>query len=253
MHVDFAIQSQIALVTGASRGIGRDLALAFGAAGAVVAVGARREEDASEAVAAVLRGGGKAFAVSLDVTQQKSIEAAVQAILDRTGRIDILVNNAGVGFNNDALEVDEADWDQIMDVNLKGLFFITQAVARGMLAQGYGRVVNVSSQAGLVGIPRHAVYSASKGGLNMLTKVLALEWAKRGVTVNGVAPTYIHTPGTAERLDDPAVAADILSRIPVGRFGTTTDVAAAALFLASPAAGLITGVVLPIDGGWTAQ
>lgn len=140
-----------------------------------------------------------------------------------------------------------------MDVNLKGLFFLTQAVARSMVERGYGRIVSLSSQAGLVGIPRHAIYSASKGGVNLLTRVLALEWAPHGVTVNAIAPTFIRTPGTAERLDDPAFAADVLARIPVGRFGSTGDVAAAVLYLASPAAGLVTGTVLRVDGGWTAQ
>jgi NAD(P)-dependent dehydrogenase (short-subunit alcohol dehydrogenase family) len=122
-----------------------------------------------------------------------------------------------------------------------------------MLPAGYGRVVNLSSQAGLVGIRRHAVYSASKGGVNLLTKVLALEWASRGVTVNAVAPTYIYTPGTAERLDQPDIAADILARIPAERFGTTADVAAAVLYFASPAASMVTGTILPVDGGWTSQ
>ncbi|MDQ3148400.1 MAG: SDR family oxidoreductase, partial [Chloroflexota bacterium] len=122
-----------------------------------------------------------------------------------------------------------------------------------MVERGHGRVINLSSQAGLVGIRRHAIYSASKGGVNMLTRVLALEWGRHGVTVNAIAPTFVRTPGTAERLDDPAFAADVLSRIPVGRFGSTTDVAAAVLYLASPAAGLVTGTVLRVDGGWTAH
>jgi len=193
------------------------------------------------------------MAVELDVTKQASIDAAVHRITDEAGQIDILVNNAGLGFNHDAVDITRADWDAMMDVNLKGLFFVTQAVARGMIERRYGRIVSLSSQASLVGIPRHAIYSASKGGLNQLTRVLALEWSPFGVTVNAVAPTFIRTPGTAERLDDPTFAADALSRIPVGRFGTTADVAAAVLYLASPAAGLVTGTVLSVDGGWTSQ
>ncbi|MDR1635038.1 MAG: 3-oxoacyl-ACP reductase FabG [Bifidobacteriaceae bacterium] len=247
------IGGQVAVVTGASRGLGHDLALAFAKAGAVVAVGARRTPDVAELARQIEADGGQAFALELDVSRAESARQAAQAVVERCGRIDILVNNAGLGFNHDALDVTEDDWDTIMDVNLRGLFFTTQAMARPMVSRGYGRVVNIGSQAGIVGIPRHAVYSASKGGVAMLTKVLALEWAACGVTVNTLAPTFIRTPGTAERLDDPAFAAQILADIPVGRFGTTADVAAAALFLASPGAGLITGVTLPVDGGWTAR
>ena len=250
---DFSLDGQVALVTGASRGIGHDLVLALAGAGATVAAGARRTGDVTDLIASVDAAGGRAMGVELDVTQPASIGQAVERVTSEAGPISILVNNAGLGFNHDAVDVTEADWDAMMDVNLKGLFFVTQAVGRGMLERGYGRVVSLSSQASLVGIPRHAVYSASKGAVNTLTKVLALEWSPFGVTVNAVAPTFVRTPGTAERLDDPDFAADVLSRIPVGRFGTTTDVAAAVIYLASPAAGLVTGTVLTVDGGWTSQ
>ncbi|EYR65199.1 3-oxoacyl-ACP reductase [Actinotalea ferrariae CF5-4] len=250
---DFSLAGQVALVTGASRGIGHDLVLALARAGAVVGAAARSPDHVADLLDEVAAAGGRAFAVPLDVTDLPSVEPAVQQVVREHGRLDVLVNNAGLGENHDALDVTEADWDALMDVNLKGLFFVTQAVARVMVPRGYGRVVNLGSQAGLVGIRRHAVYSASKGGVEMLTRVLALEWAPHGVTVNAVAPTFIRTPGTAERLDDPAFAADVLARIPVGRFGTTTDVAGAVLYLASPAAGLVTGTTLVVDGGWTAQ
>ena len=250
---EFSIAGQRALVTGASRGIGRDLALALALAGAETLVGVRAPGDAAELVAEAAQRGASAREFVIDVADVPAARSVIDAEVAAGGPIQVLVNNAGLGFNHDAVDVGEADWDAMMDVNLKGLFFTTQAVGRHMLEAGYGRVINLSSQGGLVGIRRHAVYSASKGGVNMLTKVLALEWAPLGVTVNAVAPTYIRTPGTAERLDDPAVAADILARIPAGRFGTTADVAGAVLYLASPAAGLVTGTVLPIDGGWTAQ
>jgi len=252
-HSNPGLAGQVALVSGTSRGIGHDLVLALAQAGATVAAGARSTKDVAELVADVTERGGRALALELDVTDSSSIERAVERLLADHGRIDILVNNAGLGANHDAVDVTEADWDQMMDVNLKGLFFLTQAVGRSMVERGYGRIVSLSSQAGLVAIPRHAVYAASKGGVNMLTRVLAVEWAPHGVTVNAIAPTFIRTPGTADRLDDPAFAADVLARIPVGRFGTTADVAAAVLYLASPAAGLVTGTVLRVDGGWTAQ
>jgi NAD(P)-dependent dehydrogenase (short-subunit alcohol dehydrogenase family) len=250
---EFSIAGQRALVTGASRGIGRDLALSLALAGAEVLAGVRDAPDADELVAEASGRGASVTPFVLDVTDVSAARAAIDTEVAARGAIQILVNNAGLGFNHDAVDVTEADWDGMMDVNLKGLFFVTQAVARHMLAAGYGRIVNVSSQAGLVGIPRHAVYSASKGGVNLLTKVLALEWSSRGVTVNAVAPTYIRTPGTAERLDQPEIAEGILARIPAGRFGTTTDVAGAVLYYSSSAAGLVTGTVLPVDGGWTAQ
>ena len=251
--IDFSLAGQVAVVTGASRGIGHDLVVALASAGALVVAAVRSARDVDDLLGEVRTAGGSAVALEADLSDVDSIRRAVLRIVAETGRIDILVNNAGIGANHDALDVTESDWDSMMDVNLKGLFFVTQAVARPMIDRGYGRIVSLSSQAGLVGIRRHAVYSASKGGVNMLTRVLALEWAPHGITVNAIAPTFIRTPGTAERLDDPEFAADVLSRIPVGRFGTTADVAAAVLYLASPAAGLVTGTVLPLDGGWTAQ
>jgi NAD(P)-dependent dehydrogenase (short-subunit alcohol dehydrogenase family) len=233
---DFRLDGKTALVTGASRGIGRELALALQEAGATVVSGVRQEADAPTE------------AVELDLRDVASIRRA----LDRV-KPDILVNNAGLGTNHDALDATEEEWDELMAVNLKGLFFACQAAGRHMVERGYGRIVNMSSQAGHVGIRRHAAYSASKGGVELLTKVLALEWGPHGVTVNTVAPTFVRTPGTAERLDRPEFLADVLTRIPVGRVGTTSEVAAAVIFLASPAAAMVNGTSLLVDGGWTAQ
>jgi NAD(P)-dependent dehydrogenase (short-subunit alcohol dehydrogenase family) len=249
----FDLDGQVALVTGASRGIGRDLVLALAHAGAKVVAAARSVGDAEPVVEEAREGGGSAEAAELDLTDRASIDGAVEQIVRESGRLDILVNNAGLGTNHDALDATEEEWDELFAVNVRGLFFACQSAARHMVERRYGRIVNLSSQAGLVGIPRHAAYSASKGAVIALTRVLALEWAPFGVTVNSVAPTFIRTPGTAERLDQPEFLADVLERIPVGRVGTTTDVAGAVIYLASPAASLVTGTVLVVDGGWTAR
>lgn len=249
---DFNLTGQIALVTGASRGIGYDLVRAMAHAGAKVIAVARDTESLERLVEVVTFSGNEAHAYALDISDIDQMSTLIETIISRFGRIDILINNAGLGFNHDAVEVTETDWDEMMAVNLKGLFFMCQAVGKYMIQQNYGRIINMSSQAGQVGILRHAVYCASKGGVNQLTRVLALEWAKHNITVNAVAPTFIRTPGTAERLDTSEFIDDILSRLPIGRVGDTMDVAGAVIYLASPAADLVTGTILLVDGGWTA-
>jgi NAD(P)-dependent dehydrogenase (short-subunit alcohol dehydrogenase family) len=248
MPPSFSLAGKVAFVTGASYGIGEGLSRALAEAGARVAVGARSREPLG-ALAREIGG----LAVPFDVRDVADIRRAVADVERELGAIDVLVNNAGLGANHPALDVTEADWDEMMSVNLRGLFFTCQAAARGMLARRSGRIVNMSSQASLVGIENHAAYCASKGGVNQLTRVLALEWSPHGVTVNAVAPTFIVTPGTKERLDNPAFRAKVLERIPVGRVGTIDDVAAAVIYLASPAGALVTGSVLSVDGGWTAR
>jgi NAD(P)-dependent dehydrogenase (short-subunit alcohol dehydrogenase family) len=250
---DFSLTGRVAMVTGANRGIGRDLAHAMAAAGATVAVAARSLDDATAVAHQIRDAGHQATAVAMDLRSVGSIEDAVSEVEAEYGRLDILVNNAGIGTNHDALDVTEDEWDELMQVNLRGLFFACQAAGKRMVPAGYGRIVNISSQAGQVGIVRHAAYCASKGGVDQLTRVLALEWASSGVTVNAVAPTFIRTPGTAERLDDPEFLAGVLARIPAGKVGTTTDVAGAVIYLASAAAAMVNGSVLTVDGGWTAQ
>jgi len=252
-YPNFRLDGQVALVTGASMGLGYGIAKALANAGARVVVAARNVAALEELAAEIGEEGGEALPLPLDLRDVGQIDAAFNQARDRFGRLDILVNNAGLGANQPALAVTEADWDEMMAVNLKGLFFCCQAAGRLMLAQGHGRIVNMSSQASVVGIRDHAVYCATKGGVNQLTRVLALEWSAQGVTVNAIAPTFIYTPGTAGRLDNPEYLGGVLARLPIGRVGTINDVAAAVIYLASPAGALVTGTVLLVDGGWTAQ
>jgi NAD(P)-dependent dehydrogenase (short-subunit alcohol dehydrogenase family) len=177
----------------------------------------------------------------------------VARALEQFGRIDILVNNAGIGPPNLAENVTEADFDDTLAVNLKGTFFVTQEVGRSMIANRRGKIVNLSSQAGFVGLPSESVYCMTKAGIAHLTKCLAVEWGKYGINVNAVAPTFIRTPGTVKWLQDEAFRDNLLASIPLQRIGEVTDVAGAVVFLASPAASLITGTTLLIDGGYTAR
>ena len=247
------LDGQVVLVTGASRGIGEGLCEALAAAGASVAVTARSLADAEAVATRIATAGGTATAHALDVTVLASIEDAVAGVVATHGRLDVLVANAGLGANLAALDVTEDHWDSMMDVNLKGLFFTAQACARHMVAEGSGRVIAMSSQASVVGIRDHVAYSSSKGGVNQMVRVLALEWGPLGVNVNAVAPTFIYTPGTAERLDDPVFLASVVDRIPVGHVGQIKDVAGAVIYLASEAGAMVNGTILTVDGGWTAQ
>jgi NAD(P)-dependent dehydrogenase (short-subunit alcohol dehydrogenase family) len=250
MYPTFDLKGKVAVVTGASMGIGYGLAKALANAGAIVVATARHMKELQSLVEEITREGGEALAISLDVTDVKDIEEVMKEVQHKFGSIDILVNNAGLGANQPAVLVTEEDWDLMMDVNLKGLFFCCQAAGKIMLQQGCGKIVNISSQASVVGIKEHAVYCASKGGVNQLTRVLALEWSSKGVNVNAVAPTFTYTPGTAERLDDPSYLKGVVDRIPIGRVAEIKDVAGAVIYLAGD---MVTGTVLLIDGGWTAQ
>jgi NAD(P)-dependent dehydrogenase (short-subunit alcohol dehydrogenase family) len=253
-YPDFALTDQVALVTGAARGLGRSIALALANAGAHVALGLRVAGTADDLVAEIESMGRRAFAVPMDVLDLQQVGPAVNTVVDQFGRLDILVNNAGLGPENPAVDVIEADFDLTFDTNVKGLFFASQAAGRVMIRQGYGRIVNLSSQAGFIALPTEAIYCASKAAVAHLTKCLAVEWGQYGITVNAVAPTFIRTDGTSEALADPAFEADVRERIAaLHRIGEPVDVAGGIVFLASPAASLITGVTLLIDGGWTAR
>jgi 3-oxoacyl-[acyl-carrier protein] reductase len=241
------LTNQIAVVTGAGRGIGRAIALKFASAGADVVCVSRTAEN-SEKVALEIRAlGRRAWAHAVDVSDAAAVAAAAAAILAETGRVDILVNNAGVTRDGLLMRMDESDWDTVLDTNLKGAFLFTKGFTRAFIKQRSGRIINVASVIGLMGNAGQANYSASKAGLIGFSKSVARELATRGVTVNALAPGFIETDMTASLGDE--IRADLLKRIPLNAFGQAEDIAAAALFLASPAARYITGQVLTVDGG----
>jgi NAD(P)-dependent dehydrogenase (short-subunit alcohol dehydrogenase family) len=250
----FRLDGQVALVTGAARGLGHAAALALAEAGADVALGLRDATTGDDVSSAIQALGRRAVPLQMDVTDLAQVSAAVDQAVARLGRLDILVNNAGLGPENPAEAVSEPDFDLTCAVNLKGTFFVSQAVGRVMIRQGRGRIINLSSQAGFVALPGESVYCMTKAAIAHLTKCLAVEWGPHGITVNAVAPTFILTPGTAPALDNPAFSADVIERIAaLHRVGQPMDVAGAIVFLASPAASLITGHTILIDGGWTSR
>lgn len=248
------LDGKVALVTGAGSGIGRAIALSVAEAGADVVVCELPDKIGAldEVCEEIEAGGRRVLPLGLVLPDLEGIDEVVNRAVETFGRIDVLVNNAGINIPKDALEVTEGDWDAVMDVNLKGLFFMSQRVGRSMIETGGGKIVNIASQNGVVGYYKRAAYCSSKAGVVNLTRVLAIEWAQHQITVNAVGPTFILTPLTQSTFDHPELRDDLLSRIPLGRVGQPEDVVGAVVFLASPAAALITGHTLLVDGGWTA-
>jgi NAD(P)-dependent dehydrogenase (short-subunit alcohol dehydrogenase family) len=250
----FDLTGQTALVTASARGLGRAISLALAHAGADIALGLRdinRHGGLPQEIEAL---GRRALPLQMDVTNLDQIFGAVEETVAHFGKLDILVNNAGIAPDNLAENVREEDYDSTVAVNLKGTFFASQAAGRVMIRQNGGRIINMSSQAGFVALPTESVYCMTKAAIAHLTKCLAVEWGKYNITVNAVAPTFIETPGTEACLADPAFHADVVDRIAaLHRIGMPMDVAGAVVFLASPAASLITGHTIVIDGGWTAR
>jgi NAD(P)-dependent dehydrogenase (short-subunit alcohol dehydrogenase family) len=253
LREEFDLTGKVAVVTGAGRGLGYHFSLALAKYGADVVVCSRTGSELEKVAADVEQLGGRALIQSLDLTDIKSIQPMIDGTVKAFGRIDVLVNNAGINRPQWALEVTEEDWDLVMNTNLKGLFFCAQAAGRVMIQQRKGKIINISSDAGTVGLPRRAPYCASKGGVNLLTKVLAIEWAEYNINVNAIAPAFIETPLTRPMFKEKGFREYVLGHTPLGRVGKPADVTGAVVFLASESSDYMTGHVMLIDGGWTAH
>lgn len=247
----FGLSGKMAIVTGGGQGLGRAIALALAGAGADVAVLARSQEKVQAVASEIEALGRRSLAVSCDVANRESVTAAVEHVFGALGRIDILVNGAGTTSRKPAVDMSEDDWTRVIDTNLTGVFWMSQAVARKMLPQKSGKIINIASATSRIGLPRRISYSASKGGVVQLTRALAAEWAPHGICVNAIAPGFFHTEINDELFRDPQWRENLVSRIAAGRPGVPDDLAGASIYLASAASDYVTGHVLYVDGGYT--
>ena len=251
----FRLDGDVAVVTGGGAGLGRAFAEAFARAGATVAVLDRNRAAAGATADGIVREGGSAAAYGADVARETEVEAAIGAVVERHGRLDILVNNAGIAIRKPTVDLSLDDWQTVLDVNLTGVFLCARAAGRRMLASGGGRIVNVASIMGLSGggLYPNISYQSTKGALVNLTRALAVEWARQGIRVNAVAPTWVRTDFTRSLLDRPDLVGEIERMTPMGRLAEPADVVGPVLFLASRASAMVTGHTLPVDGGFLAQ
>lgn len=245
----FDLTGKTAIVTGAGRGIGRALAFGLVEAGAQVALVSRTRTELDQHVQEIEEQGGKAIAIEADITQSGAAEKVVEQAIEQLGGVHILINNAGMNIRSKALDVTEEEWDKVVGLDLKATFFMSQAAGKVMCEQKYGRIVNIASVAGLVALRTGIAYGASKAGVIQMTKVLALEWSKFGVTINTIAPWYFRTPLTEALLNNPEYVQEILARTPMGRVGELEDLVGPAIFFASDACAYISGQTLAVDGG----
>jgi 2-dehydro-3-deoxy-D-gluconate 5-dehydrogenase len=247
----FDLSGKVALVTGANTGIGQAIALALAAAGADIAIGGRTPADGTINLIRDL--GRRAIDISADLSTIGPVPVLVAETIASLGRLDILINNAGIIRRNDSVDFTEADWDAVVDTNLKTLFFLSQAAARHMIANGGGKIINIASMLTFQGGVRVPSYTAAKSGVGGLTKAMANEWAGKGINVNAIAPGYIATNNTRALQADETRNRQILERIPAGRWGRPEDLGGAAVFLASAASDYVNGHILAVDGGWLAR
>jgi len=247
----FELKEKVAMVTGSTRGLGEVAASALAKAGADIAVCGRSTPDLKRVTAEIGKLGRNARSFHIDVTDSRKVAEAVEQILAYFGHIDILVNNAGVNYRVPVLEYPEEEWDRVVNTNLKGYFLVARAVVPQMIEKGYGKVINMSSILGAVGLPHQVAYAASKGGVDQMTKVMALEWAKLGVRVNAIGPTYFETELVTQIRDDAERFNFINERTPMGRWGYLPELEGTVIYLASAASDFITGQTIYVDGGWT--
>ncbi len=247
----FELNGKVAMVTGSSKGLGEQAALALAGVGAEVAVCGRDTADIDRVVERLKSMGGKAAGFVLDVTSRDKVKSCVDDILNHFGRVDILLNNAGTNYRVPVLEYPEEEWDRVIDTNLKGYYLVAQAVAPQMIERGYGKVINMSSILGRIGLPNQLAYASSKGGVEQMTKIMAIEWAQKGVRVNAIAPTYFETEMVKQIRGDKERLNFINTRTPMGRWGKLEEIDGVVIFLASAASDFITGQSIAIDGGWT--
>jgi NAD(P)-dependent dehydrogenase (short-subunit alcohol dehydrogenase family) len=249
----FDLSGKKALVTGASKGIGYTIAVELAKQGVDLIVTSRDRADLAAVLEAIRSTGRAAHALSADLNEHAEVIRLGEEALKIWPALDILVNNAGVNALASATEATVEDWDAMLRTNLRAPFFLAQTIVPPMIRQKWGRIINISSQAGLIAIENHVAYCASKGGMELMTKVCALEWAPHGITVNSVAPTVVDTPLTRRVLNTSEKAEGMLRKIPAARFATCEEVAGAVIYLASNSAAMVTGDCLRVDGGWTAQ
>ena len=250
-YPDFSIKGKIALVTGAASGLGEASALGLAKYGANIVLVDINGKGLNRVAGLIKALNRRAWCYRVDIKRISAIKTTIDKVEKECGRIDILLNSAGLNIQQWAEEVTEEAWDSINNVNTKGLFFVCQAVGKVMMKQKYGRIINISSDAGSVALIRRAAYCTSKGGVNQLTKVLALEWAKYNINVNAIAPSFIATPLAKSFLKEKAIFDYVMENTPLKRVGDPVDVASAVVFLASNAGNYITGHILQVDGGWT--